>query len=140
MEKSYKIEYYPFSDINKYTLEVHLSFIGIIGFLIVFSLIHNVFTEDLFSGIIMFIFPVILYVIILIQPRLLKKVRITFDYINDQFIYKSIFKLKEYKLSLLEISKKENFIYINYNKKNVCVINEIDLENKTRFNYSNLIN
>ena len=140
MEKRYKIDYYPFSEMNKYTLEIHLPFIGIIGILIVFSLIHNVFTEDLFSGIIMFIFPVTLYVIILIQLRLLKKVKITFDYINDLFIYKSIFKLKEYKLSLLEISKEENFIYIKHNKKNICVINEIDLENKTRFNYSNLIN
>ena len=149
MKKYYVIQYMPnnFKDIFDPEFTVTFTIIQLGS--IIFTLVNNMFVEDLIGALAFVLSPIVIFSIGLLVMFLLSRYKLTFDYKKMKFTKQTIFKRKTYDLNQLKIEKKYIKcagnnpdllkIFISNDDKLICKIDANSFEKKTGFNVDSIL-
>jgi hypothetical protein len=149
MKKYFVIKYKPYNFKDVFDAEFVVPFILIQVGLIVFTLVKNMFIEDLIGALALVLFPIIIAFPILIIMFFFSRFILIFDYKETKFIKKTMFYKKVYDLNKIEIEKQyikcmgnnKDIIkvLIKFNGKILAKINAISFENITGFDINSIL-
>lgn len=149
MKKYYVIQYKPNNFKDIFDLEFTVTFTIIQLGSIIFTLVNNMFVEDLIGALAFVLFPIVIFSIGLLVMFLLSRYKLTFDYKKMKFRKQTIFKRKTYDLNQLKIEKKYIKcagnnpdllkIFISNDDKPICQIDANSFEKKTGFNVDSIL-
>ena len=149
MKKYFVIKYKPYNFKDVFDAEFVVPFILIQVGLIVFTLVKNMFIEDLIGALALVLFPIIIAFPILIIMFFFSRFILIFDYKETKFIKKTMFYKKVYDLNKIEIEKQYNKcigdkkdiikVLIKFNGKILAKINVISFENITGFDINSIL-
>ena len=149
MKKYYVIQYKSnkFKDIFDPEFTVTFTIIQLGS--VIFTLVNNMFAEDLIGALAFVLFPIVILSICLLVMFLLSRYKLTFDYKKMKFTKQTIFKRKTYDLNQLKIEKKYIKcagnnpdllkIFISNDDKPICKIDANSFEKKTGFNVDSIL-
>ena len=149
MKKCYVIQYKPnnFKDIFNPEFTVTFTIIQLGS--IIFTLVNNMFVEDLIGALAFVLFPIVIFLIGLLVMLLLSRYKLTFNYKTMKFIKQTAFKRKMYDLNRLKMEKKYMKsvgnnrdllkIYISIEEKTICKIDANSFKKKTGFNVESIL-
>lgn len=149
MKKYHVIQYKPnnFKDIFDPEFTVTFTIIQLGS--IIFTLVNNMFVEDLIGALAFVLFPIVIFSICLFVMFLLSRYKLTFDYKTMKFIKQTAFKRKTYDLNQLKIEKKyikctsnnQDLlkIFISTEEKIICKIDAKSFEKTTGFNVDSIL-
>lgn len=149
MKKYFVIKYKPYNFKDIFDAEFVVPFILVQVGLIVFTLVKNMFIEDLIGALALVLFPIIIVFPILIIMFFFSRFILIFDYKEIKFIKKTMFYKKVYDLNKIEIEKQYNKcignnkdiikVLIKFNGKILAKINVISFENITVFDINSIL-
>lgn len=149
MKKYFVIKYKPYNFKDIFDAEFVVPFILVQVVLIVFTLVKNMFIEDLIGALAFVLFPIIIVFPILIIMFFFSRFILIFDYKEMKFIKKTMFYKKVYDLNKIEIEKQyikcmgnnKDIIkvLIKFNGKILAKINAISFENITGFDINSIL-
>ena len=149
MKKYYVIQYKPNSFKDIFDPEFTVTFTIIQLGSVIFTLVNNMFAEDLIGALAFVLFPIVIFSICLLVMFLLSRYKLTFDYKKMKFTKQTIFKRKTYDLNQLKIEKKYTKcagnnpgllkIFISNDDKTICKIDANSFEKKTGFNVDSIL-
>lgn len=149
MKKYFVIKYKPYNFKDIFDAEFVVPFILVQVGLIVFTLVKNMFIEDLIGALAFVLFPIIIVFPILIIMFFFSRFILIFDYKEMKFIKKTMFYKKVYDLNKIEIEKQyikcmgnnKDIIkvLIKFNGKILAKINAISFENITGFDINSIL-
>lgn len=149
MKKCYVIQYKPnnFKDIFNPEFTVTFTIIQLGS--IIFTLVNNMFVEDLIGALAFVLFPIVIFLIGLLVMLLLSRYKLTFNYKTMKFIKQTAFKRKTYDLNRLKMEKKYMKsagnkpdllkIYVSIEEKTICKIDANSFKKKTGFNVESIL-
>ena len=149
MKKYFVIKYKPYNFKDIFDAEFVVPFILIQVGLIVFTLVKNMFIEDLIGALAFVLFPIIIVFPILIIMFFFSRFILIFDYKETKFIKKTMFYKKVYDLNKIEMAKQyikcmgnnKDIIkvLIKFNGKILAKIDVISFENITGFDINSIL-
>lgn len=149
MKKYFVIKYKPYNFKDIFDAEFVVPFILVQVGLIVFTLVKNMFIEDLIGALAFVLFPIIIVFPILIIMFFFSRFILIFDYKEMEFIKKTMFYKKVYDLNKIEIEKQyikcmgnnKDIIkvLIKFNGKILAKINAISFENITGVDINSIL-
>ena len=149
MKKHYVIQYKPNNFKDIFAPEFTVTFTIVQLGSIIFTLVNNMFVEDLIGALAFVLFPIVIFSIGMLVMFLLSLYKLTFDYKTMKFIKQTVFKRKTYDLNQLKIENKYIKcagnnpdllkIYISIEGKTICKIDANSFEKKTGFNVESIL-
>ena len=145
MKKEYKIEYsLKKDDIKDYLLETNIVFFIIEISTLIYVLIKKMFSDDLFSALVLVLFPLFFYILFLLLFFILIRCKVIIDYKNNYLFVRKTFTKHKYDLSSVIITKeyKQNvnpnypniiFLVFTINGKKILKIDADSFEKTTNF-------
>ena len=149
MKKYLVIKYKPYNFKDIFDAEFVVPFILIQVGVIVFTLVKNMFVEDLIGALAFVLFPIIIAFPILIIMFCFSRFILIFDYKEMKFIKKAMFYKKVYDLNKIEMAKQHIKcignnkdiikVLIKFNGKIIAKINVNFFENITGFDINSIL-
>ena len=149
VKKSYIIEYIPNDFIEAFNPEVTVSLSLIQLVSIVFVLVNNMFSEDIIGALALVLFPITIFLLLIIIMFLISRYKLIFNYKEMKFIKRTLFNKKIYNLNELKIETKyikcvaddKNIlkVFISFEDKIICKIDAASFEQATGFKVDSIL-
>lgn len=149
MKKYFVIKYKPYNFKDIFDAEFVVPFVIIQVGAIVFTLVKNMFVEDLIGALAFVLFPIIITFSILLIMLCFSRFTLIFDYKEMKFIKKTVFIKKIYDLNEIEMEKQHIKcmgnnpdiikVLIKFNGKIISKINVNSFENITGFDINSIL-